>query len=165
MLITISRQFAAGGSKVASEVAERLGWRLVDNDFVQKIADRAGVTPEEVAAREERPSTFIERLARITALEIPEMFLPTSDALEEHGEAHFVRLTRLLVEELAAEQRCVVVGVVGGAKVALEPSPSKLALRTRTPAHDLARVTARTLVYDLARAVSRFRAKDLFESK
>ena len=110
MLITISRQFAAGGSKVASEVAERLGWRLVDNDFVQKIADRAGVTPEEVAAREERPSTFIERLARITALEIPEMFLPTSDALEEHGEAHFVRLTRLLVEELAAEQRCVVVG-------------------------------------------------------
>jgi cytidylate kinase len=110
MLITISRQFAAGGSKVAGEVAERLGWRLVDNDFVQEIADRAGVTPEEVAEREERPSTFIERLARITALEIPEMFLPTSDVLEEHGEAHFVRLTRLLVEELAAEQRCVVVG-------------------------------------------------------
>lgn len=120
MLITVSRQFSAGGSKVASEVAERLGWRLVDNDFVQEIADRAGVSPEEVAEKEERPSTFIERLARITALELPEMFLPTADALEEHGEAHFVRLTRLLVEELAAEQRCVVVGRASAAVLARE---------------------------------------------
>ena len=34
MLITISREFGAGGSLVAAHAARALGWRLVDNDFV-----------------------------------------------------------------------------------------------------------------------------------
>ena len=118
MLITISRQYSAGGSAVARTVSERLGWRLVDNDFVDEVAKRAGVSPEEVREKEERPSTFIERLARVTALELPEMFLPTADALEGHGEGHFVRITRLLVEEFAAEGRCVVVGRASAAVLA-----------------------------------------------
>ena len=110
MLITISRQFAAGGSQVASRVAEALGWRLVDDELVDKVAERAGVSREEVAALEERAPTFIERLARLTALELPELFLPTAEAVEEFGEGHLVKITRALVEELAAEGRCVVVG-------------------------------------------------------
>ncbi len=110
MLITISRQFAAGGSQVASRVAEALGWRLVDDELVDRVAERAGVSREEVAALEERAPTFIERLARLTALELPELFLPTAEAVEEFGEGHLVKITRALVEELAAEGRCVVVG-------------------------------------------------------
>ena len=118
MLITISREFAAGGSQVARNVADELDWRLVDNELVDAVAKRAGVSPQEVAAREERPSTFIERLARVTALELPELFLPTAEALEEHGEAHFVRITRALVEELAAASRCIVVGRASAAVLA-----------------------------------------------
>ena len=118
MLITISRHFAAGGSQIAKRVALGLGWRVVDNELVEEVAVRAGVTPEEVARCEERPSTFIERLARVTALELPELFLPTADALEERGEAHFVRITRSLVEELASEGRCVLVGRASAAVLA-----------------------------------------------
>lgn len=118
MLITISRQFAAGGSQIAQHAAAALGWKLVDNELVDAVAARAGVSPQEVAEREERPSTFIERLARVTALELPELFLPTADAFEEHGEAHFVRITRALVEELAAEKRCIVVGRASAAVLA-----------------------------------------------
>jgi cytidylate kinase len=118
MLITISRQFAAGGSQVASRVAEALGWRLVDDELVDKVAERAGVSREEVAALEERAPTFIERLARLTALELPELFLPTAEAAEEFGEGHLVKITRALVEELAAEGRCVVVGRASAAVLA-----------------------------------------------
>ncbi len=118
MLVTISRQFAAGGSQIASSVATALGWRLVDNDLVDAVAARAGVSPQEVAEREERPSPFIERLARVTALELPELFLPTADALQEHGESSFVRITRSLVEELAAQGRCIVVGRASAAVLA-----------------------------------------------
>jgi cytidylate kinase len=118
MLITISRQFAAGGSQVASLVAETLGWRLVDNDLVDRVAERAGVSREEVAALEERAPTFIERLARLTALELPELFLPTAEAIQEFGEGHLVKITRALVEELAAEGRCVVVGRASAAVLA-----------------------------------------------
>ena len=55
MIITISRQFGAGGSEVARRVAEALDWRLVDNDLVDRVAERAGLPPEEVAQRAGRP--------------------------------------------------------------------------------------------------------------
>lgn len=118
MLITISREFGAGGSQVAHRVAEALGWRLVDREFSEEIARRVGVSEEEVTEREEKPSSFIERLAQVTALESPEMFLPTADALEEQGEGHFVKVTRELVEELAADGRCVLVGRASAAVLA-----------------------------------------------
>jgi cytidylate kinase len=118
MLITISRQFAAGGSQVASRVATTLGWRLVDDELVDRVAERAGVSREEVAALEERAPTFIERLARLTALELPELFLPASEAVQEFGEGHLVKITRALVEEIAAEGRCVVVGRAAAAVLA-----------------------------------------------
>ena len=67
MIITISRQFGAGGAEVAKRVADRLQWRVADNEFVDRVAARAGLTPDEVAVREERVPNFIERLARALA--------------------------------------------------------------------------------------------------
>jgi len=49
MLITISRQFGSGGAEVAKRVADRLQWRVADNEFVERVAVRAGLTPDEVA--------------------------------------------------------------------------------------------------------------------
>ena len=37
MLVTISRQYGAGGSEVARRVADALGWRLVDNELVERV--------------------------------------------------------------------------------------------------------------------------------
>ena len=80
MLITISRQFGAGGSEVAKRVAAALGWRVVDNELVEQVAARAGLPPERVAEREERVSTFVERLARTLAAASPEVFPPPDSA-------------------------------------------------------------------------------------
>src|SRR2546425_740633 len=41
-VITVTRQYGSGGSDVARLVAERLGWELVDNQFVEEGARRAG---------------------------------------------------------------------------------------------------------------------------
>ena len=60
MLITISREFGAGGSLVAAHAARALGWRLVDNDFVTQVAARAGLPKATVAAREERVPAAVE---------------------------------------------------------------------------------------------------------
>ena len=46
MLITISRRYGAGGSEVARLVADSLGWRVVDNAFVDAVAERAGLPPD-----------------------------------------------------------------------------------------------------------------------
>src|SRR2546430_2170793 len=37
-VITVTRQYGSGGSDIARLVAERLGWELVDNEFVEEVA-------------------------------------------------------------------------------------------------------------------------------
>ncbi len=120
MLITLSRQFAAGGSRVATLVAEDLGWRVVDNDLIDRVAERAGMTSEEVARREERPPSFVERLARLAAVQLPDLFVPVSGPLPALDEEHLVHITGSLVSELAAAGRCVIVGRASAAVLARE---------------------------------------------
>ncbi|MGH7592678.1 MAG: AAA family ATPase, partial [Gemmatimonadales bacterium] len=109
MLITISREFGAGGSSVAHLVAERLGWRLVDNQLVEEIARRAGMTTAEAAERVERGPTFVERLARALAAATPELLAPADGQLPEAEEARLQRITEQVVAE-AAEDHAVLVG-------------------------------------------------------
>lgn len=114
MIITISRQFGAGGSEVARRVAEALDWRLVDNELVDRVAERAGLPPEEVARRDERSPGFLERLVRVLA-RVPELFPKPAEKAPEPEEARLVRLTESVVAELAVEGRVVLVGRAGPA--------------------------------------------------
>ena len=111
MLITISREFGAGGADVARRVADELEWRVVDNELIDRIAERAGVPAAEVAEHEESAPGFVERLARALARSAPELF-PSAPAEPppEPAEARLVRVTGTVVEEMAAEGRVVMVG-------------------------------------------------------
>ena len=122
MLITISRQFGAGGSATAARVAGALGWRVVDNELVEKVAARAGLAPEDVAGREERVPTFIERLAQTVVAATPELVVPpeAGDPVGGIGEADLVRITEVVVEEIAREGRVVMVGRAAPAVLARE---------------------------------------------
>jgi cytidylate kinase len=118
MLITISRQYASGGTQVAKQVANRLGWRLVGNALIDRVADRAGVPPEEVQAREDRPPGFVERLARVASAQLPDLFLPAPPVGQPMAEGNLVRVTRSVVCEMAAEGPCVFVGRASAAVLA-----------------------------------------------
>ena len=107
-VITITRQYGAGGSLVARLVAERLGWTVIDNELVGEVAKRAGLPPEEVAAREERAPSLIERLAGTLAISSPEMFVPGETA--EPDEDALIRITERVIAEAAAHGRVVLVG-------------------------------------------------------
>jgi cytidylate kinase len=111
MLITISRQYGAGGSEVARRVANELGWRVVDNELLDRVADRSGLPAAEVAEREETAPGFVERLARALARSAPEISTAASEAPPpEPGEADLVRVTEDVLAEIAAEGRIVLVG-------------------------------------------------------
>jgi len=110
MIITISRQYGAGGSEVAARVAAALGWRLVDNELIDRVAAQAGLPPEEVAQHEERAPGFGERLTRALARSVPELFPAAEARPPEPEEATIVRVTETVVAELAAEGRVVLVG-------------------------------------------------------
>ena len=61
-VITVTRQYASGGSDVAHRVAVALDWTVIDNEFVDQVAERAGLPAAEVAQREERAPGLLERL-------------------------------------------------------------------------------------------------------
>jgi len=115
MIITISRQFGAGGSEVARRVAKALDWRVVDNELIDRVAERAGLSPGEVARLEERAPSFIERLARALGRSAPELFPRPTEKVPEPEESTLVRVTESVVAELAAEGRVVLVGRAGPA--------------------------------------------------
>src|SRR6267378_3181290 len=50
-VITITRQYASGGSEVARLVAAELRWDVIDNEFVDEVARRAGLPADAVAHR------------------------------------------------------------------------------------------------------------------
>jgi cytidylate kinase len=110
MLITISRQYGAGGSEVARMVGERLGWTVVDNDIVDRVARRAGLAPEVVAEQDERVPGFVERLARALAASSQEFAVPELGVAVRVESPSLVRVTERVVKEIAAEGRVVLVG-------------------------------------------------------
>src|ERR1041385_4244342 len=156
MIITISRQFGAGGSEVARHVAAELDWRLVDNELIDRVASRAGLPAEEVARMEERAPGFVERLARALARSAPELFPRPAEKVPEPEEATLVRVTESVVAEIAAEGRVVMVGraaaaVLRGEHDALHVKVvAPVPFRIRTAAERLGRV---------ARAVERIPPK------
>ena len=124
-VITITRQYASGGSEVARLVAGDLGWDVIDNEFVDEVARRAGLPPDAVAQREERAPGLLERLARTLAAGSPEMFIATAGVPRvEPDEAAIVQLTERVIAETAAQGRIVLVG--RGAQAVLAQRPDAL---------------------------------------
>jgi len=89
-LITLTRQYASGGSDIAQLVARQLGWTVIDNEFVDEVARRAGLAPAEVAQRDERAPGLLERVARALSVASPEMFITTATVpqVEEDESQH-----------------------------------------------------------------------------
>lgn len=108
-VVTISRLYGSGGSEVAAVVAKSLGWSLLDNAVVDAVAARLGVTPSEVAAREERVASLVERLVDTMALGSQEWLTPLSSK-RPPTEEQLVDVTRHIVEEAVARGPAVVVG-------------------------------------------------------
>ena len=113
-VITITRQYASGGSEVARLVAVGLDWTVIDNEFV-----------DQVAQREERAPGLLERLARTLAVASPEMFISSATAPRvEQDEATIVKMTERVIAEAAAHGRIVLVG--RGAQAVLAQRPDAL---------------------------------------
>src|SRR5881409_2010157 len=105
-VITITRQYGSGGSAVAKRTAESLGWTVIDNEFVEEVARRAGLPAEEVAQREERAPGLLERLARTLSVSSPELFIAQAAVPRvEQDEATLVKVDRKVIAEAAMHGR------------------------------------------------------------
>ena len=123
-VITIARQYGAGGSSVASMLAQRLGADLIDKGLIAEVARRAGFGSSEVSAVDEYPTSLIERMATTFssfglgyAMAWP---TPYSDPGEDSRPV-VLRLTQKVIWEAARSGNAVIVG--RGAAALLREQP------------------------------------------
>jgi cytidylate kinase len=120
MIITISRQYRAGATAVSARIAEQLGWDVVDDAFTAAIAERSGLSPDDVRSLEESVPSFMERFAQSSALSFPEFLVSTPSAIEEPEAVKLAHVSRDFIEELGRRDRIVMVGRAAAAVLASE---------------------------------------------
>src|SRR6266542_5440790 len=150
-VITITRQYASGGSDVARLVAAQLEWDVIDNEFVDQVARRAGLPAEEVAQREERAPGLLERLARTLAVSSPELFITAASVTQvEADEETIAKVTERVIQEAAAHGRAVLVG--RGAQALLAQRPDALHVYVIAPRDFRIKLAIERLGVDPAKA-------------
>ncbi len=132
-VITVSRQYESGGYAIAKQVADRLRWTIVDHEFVDRVSERIGLPPDEVAQREERVASLIERLANTLAVSSPELFLAAGNLAPEatRSSDDIVRMTEAVIQEAAELGNVVLVG--RGAQAYLAHGDDTLHVRIVAP--------------------------------
>lgn len=138
-IVTISRLFGSGGSEIAAIVARRLNCSLLDNEVVDAVATRLGLSSAEVAAREERVPSLVERLTDALALGSQEWMAPTN-ANRAPTDADLIEVTRHIVEEGVSAGPAVIVG--RGAQAMLAERSDALHVFCYAPRAALIRRTA-----------------------
>jgi cytidylate kinase len=71
-LITISREYGAGGSELGVLLGKQLGWPVLDHELVRQLAARLSCEEGEVVAMDEHAPSFLERLAAMAVVTAPE---------------------------------------------------------------------------------------------
>jgi cytidylate kinase len=108
--VTISRMYGSGGSEIAARVAEILGWTLYDNEMVDAIAQRSGISASEVAATEERGPSLVERISGAFTLGTPEAMPAFVEGGATTPDEEIVATTKLIIDEAVKKGPAVFVG-------------------------------------------------------
>ena len=74
-IITVSREMGTGAYQIASEVARRLKYTLIDGPRINSLAAKYGLTPEMLQMVDEKPPSYVtaedrKRAASLNAIEL-----------------------------------------------------------------------------------------------
>jgi len=140
-LVTIAREYGAGGSELARALGERLGWPVLDKDLPARVAARLKLDTRAVESMDEQAPTLLARLASAMLVYPPEAptFVDTGELLSPDAVADAVRQELLLA---AQEPPLVIVG--HGGQCLLRARPRTLHVRLVAPLADrVARICGR----------------------
>jgi cytidylate kinase len=71
-IVTVSREFGAGGSELALNLGERLGWPVLDDEVACRCAARLQMDPAAVTRLREHSPTLLARLTAALLVAPPE---------------------------------------------------------------------------------------------
>jgi Cytidylate kinase-like family len=131
-VITISREYAAGGESLGERLAARLNWQLLDRELVEQVAAAAHVEPELVTRFDERCDSWLHSLTkRVFSYGAIEGVNEPPDVLDAESLAG---RSRRVIEQAASLGDCVIVG--RGAQCALAGRPDALHVFVFAPAEE-----------------------------
>ncbi|HEY2853893.1 MAG TPA: cytidylate kinase-like family protein [Gemmatimonadaceae bacterium] len=108
-VITISREFGAGGSELAALLGQRLGWPVLDADIVHRVAERLRLDDKTVAKFDEHPPNLLARIATVLVVPQPDIYSFPADAeLPSHDT--IAAATHAVIAELGSSPPLIVVG-------------------------------------------------------
>src|SRR5713101_7804875 len=123
-VVTIGRQFGAGGSTVGEMLAEELHVDVLESQIIDEVARRLQLPKEEVEAEDEQPGSLLARLlvalgsASTEPLIPPEAtaWNPPNTAPTFDTRKAVLQITQHVIEEAARTGNVVIVGR-GGAYI------------------------------------------------
>lgn len=108
-VVTISRQFGAGGLTLGKMIAKKTGYTLFDSEILMMVAEKAKVSTDWVKAMEkEAGGTFQKILSGLVSKSLVDRVLS-----DEHGyidEEIYVDLLYKIITKIADEGNAVIVG-------------------------------------------------------
>jgi cytidylate kinase len=122
-VVTVSRQYGAGGRRVAPAVADALGFTFVDREIAEQAAVRIGVDPKVAEARDERAPAIVEEIGLALAAAAPG-YVP----LPELDDRMLAEATRRVILSLADAGDYVILGRGAQAALAGRPDACHLSL-------------------------------------
>jgi cytidylate kinase len=122
-VITISRQFGAGGKTLGTMVAERLGYTFVDNEIIQMVATEAKVSKTWVESIEKEAGGTLQRLiTNLVSKSLVERILSGERGYID--EEIYVDTLRKIITKLAEADNVVIIG--RGGQYILQDDPKTL---------------------------------------
>jgi len=143
-LVTVSREYGAGGSDFALALGSALGWPVLDKDLIDRVAARLHLRCGAVLLRDEQSPGLFARIASTLLISPPEapLQVETTDLLMPDSIAHAAHTE---IVDAAANPPVVIVG--HGAQMIFRQRPGTLHVRLfGTPESCVARLVARERV-------------------
>jgi cytidylate kinase len=108
-VITISRQFGAGGITLGKKIAKQLGYSFYDNEIIQLVANQANVSTRWVESMEKEAGGKMQRIiSGLVSRSFMDRFL--EDKYGYIDEEIYVDLLHKIIKNIAAEGNAVILG-------------------------------------------------------
>ena len=108
-IITLEREYGSGGTLIAKSLAERLGWKLWDEEITAEIARAANVAQREAQRCDERVDPFLYRLFKVYARGSYERALGVGGSQVFDTDC-MVEMLHKVIDDVASRGNCVIVG-------------------------------------------------------
>jgi len=110
-VITISRQFGAGGKTLGRRLAETLGYYYADEDIIDRAVVEASVAPDGKKILETEPSDKVKIfISKLNPFGTSLMELPLSNKERYIDGFKYVELLNLIIPKIAKDGNAVIVG-------------------------------------------------------